>query len=91
MEVPKALESSPLFRGIAPERIEELLARLGGVQRRYAAQELILREGETVRAVGILLSGSARSLKNDLTGRQVIVTLLEPGQYIGVLLAASQN
>lgn len=84
-------EGTPLFENIARNQIPEILESLAAVQKDYHKNEGILLQGDSVSDLGILLSGSAHSLKTDITGKQVIVTLLKPGSYIGVLLAASQE
>lgn len=84
-----ALAKSSLFDGIALRAIPGLVSGLGAVTKSYDKGEMILWEGDRTDRVGILLSGRARSTKTDPHGRQVIVTLLEPGSYIGLLLAAS--
>lgn len=85
------LANSPLFEGIPGQEIPSILSCLSAAYRSFEAGETILWEGDRVCDIGILLSGSARSLKTDRNGRQVIVTLLAPGSYIGVLLAASKD
>ena len=84
-------EGTPLFENIARNQIPEILESLSAVQKDYHKNEGILLQGDSVSDLGILLSGSAHSLKTDITGKQVIVTLLKPGSYVGVLLAASQE
>jgi CRP-like cAMP-binding protein len=85
------LEASPLFKGIESGDIEAMLARLSAVRREYNKGETIIWEGEAVSEVGILLSGSARSYKCDASGKLFAVTMLGPGSYLGVLLAASHD
>jgi CRP-like cAMP-binding protein len=85
------LEKSPLFRGIAKRDIETVITCLSGARKEYGKDENIVWEGDKVENVGILLSGSARSVKTDANGKLVIVTLIEPGGYIGLLLAASHD
>jgi CRP-like cAMP-binding protein len=85
------LEKSPLFRGIAKGDIETVITCLSGTYKAYEKDETIVWEGDAVKSVGILLSGSARSTKTDASGKLVIVTLIEPGNYIGLLLAASHD
>jgi cAMP-binding proteins - catabolite gene activator and regulatory subunit of cAMP-dependent protein kinases len=85
------LNRSPLFQGIAQDNIEAILSCLSAIRREFQKGESILREGDIIKNVGILLSGTAQSVKTDITGKQVIVTLIKPGNYIGVLLAASHN
>ena len=85
------LENTPLFQGVGRERLPALLKYLSAWQRAYEKDEMILYEGDSVDHVGVLLTGSVRSIKTDMTGKQVIVALVEPGGYIGVLLAASRR
>jgi CRP-like cAMP-binding protein len=80
-----------LFDGIVPKDIEALLGCLNAHSRKYGKQEMVLREGDQISEIGIVLSGQGRSIKEDLSGKTVIVTLLEPGSLIGVLLAASRD
>lgn len=86
-----ALENSSLLHGISHNCIKDILLFLSAVRKEYEKGENILWEGDTICDVGILLSGSAQSTKTDVTGKQVIVTMLKPGSYIGVLLAASHH
>lgn len=91
MEYIKVLERSPLFNGIPRVDIKVVLECLSASVREYGKGGVILREGEANDDIGILLSGSARSVKTDVNGKLVIVTMLWPGDYIGVLLAASRG
>lgn len=77
-----------LFSGIAPEEIAELLDCLQARRVQYGSGEMILEEGSRIRKFGVMLSGHARSIKWDTSDRVIILTLLEKGSEIGVLLAA---
>lgn len=85
------LTRSGLFAGIMQNDIEEMLHCFSAVCKKYEKGEMVIWEGDTVNDVGIVLSGSARTTKTDISGKLVIVTLLNPGSYIGVLLAASHE
>lgn len=91
MEYISVLEKSHLFNGIKKADIEKMIKCLCAEYREYEKNETILWEGSTVTKVGIILSGHARSTKTDISGKLVIITLLEECSYIGVLLAASHN
>ena len=91
MKSTKIPEGTPFFENINPQNIPQILHSLSAVHKNYGKKEGILWEGDTVTDIGILLCGSALSLKTDITGKQVIVTLIKPGSYIGVLLAADQG
>jgi len=87
----KMLEQTGLFAGIALNDIEEMLGCLNTRSMEYEKNEMVLWEGDKINDIGIVLSGHARSIKEDISGKTVIVTLLEKGSFIGVLLAASRE
>jgi CRP-like cAMP-binding protein len=53
------------------------------VKRRYKRGENIVEQGSKSNALFILLSGRARVLSVDAKGREVILAVLHPGDYIG--------
>ena len=57
----------------------------------YAKGEFIVEEGRDVYDFGVMLSGHGRSIKWDAADRLIIITLLEKGSEIGVMLAASME
>lgn len=85
------LKNSELFYSIEPDDIKEMLYCLNSYIKEYNKDEIILSEGEQVDKIGIILSGRARSIKSDITGKTTIITLLKQGSYIGILLAASKD
>ena len=85
------LARTGLFAGLSPREISDMLPCLGPRHMRYGQGETVLWEGDRMEEIGIVLSGRARSIKTDFSGRTVIVTLLREGSYIGVLLAASRG
>lgn len=87
----ETLLRSKLFAGIAEDRLTELLPCLGAVRREYAGGAVVIREGEQVQDVGLVLSGHARSLKKVDGGPPLIISLQERGSFLGVLLAASRE
>ena len=91
MESMQILERSPFFDGIRPSDIKKMIGCLGAAYKEYEKNETVLWEDSVVTQVGIILSGHARSIKVNTSGKLVIVTLLEEGGYIGALLAASRH
>lgn len=83
------LTKTSLFSDIAPYEIEELLDCIHARRVEYAKGDVILEEGSNVNHFGIILSGRGRAVKQDAAGRPIIITLLEKGSEIGVILAAS--
>ncbi|MEA5058475.1 hypothetical protein SDC9_116826 [bioreactor metagenome] len=85
------LHATPLFQGIPKGDLALMLSCLSATRREFPRSATIVEEGDLVPNIAILLSGTARSLKTDSAGKQVIVTLIKPGGYIGILLAASHG
>jgi CRP-like cAMP-binding protein len=85
----ESLVQTKLFSGIAPNEIAGLLDCVHARLSEYVQSEIIIEEGSHVREFGILLTGQGRSVKWDASDRMIIITLLQKGSEIGVLLAAS--
>jgi len=83
-----SLSSLSLFEGIPQEEIQKLLSCTRAVCKNYKKDDLIIEEGKPVTDFGIMLSGAGQSIKWDASGRQIIITLLEKGSIIGVLIAS---
>lgn len=87
----ETVRSSRLFSGVGEGKLHEMLSCLQARRREYGPGETVIREGELVSDVGLVLSGQARSLKAGRTGEPLIVSLLGRGSFLGVLLAASRD
>ena len=87
----ESLSQSRLFSGIAPDEITQMLECLSATQQEYAKDEMVVREGDFVHDVGVILQGTAQSTKLSPTGKQIIVSLHYPGGYTAVLTAASRG
>ena len=82
------LSQTELFNGITPDEITGLLHCVKARRAQYKKNDLIVQEGKSVREFGVMLSGHARSIKWDASDKIIIITLLQQGSEIGVLLAA---
>jgi len=85
------LAQCSLFAGIAPADIPGLLMCKDARRREFNKGATVIEEGSTITEFGIVLSGRAHSLKEEPDGRAVIVTVVEPGGFLGVLLASSRK
>lgn len=83
------LSVMPLFAGVTPQEIEAMLACLDTECRRYGKGEAILRTGDTVRSIGIVLSGSVLIEKTDLWGNATVLDRVGPGQIFAETYACT--
>lgn len=67
------LSQTELFSGISPEETETMLSCLGASEKHYHRNETIFHTGETVRSLGIVLSGSVLIENDDVWGNHSIL------------------
>ena len=73
------LANSRLFAGIRPEEIRPLLPCLQAVERRYPRGAYILHAGQEVRALALLVRGTAHIQKEDFWGNRSLLASLAAG------------
>lgn len=71
----------PLFSMLTNEQAQGVANNI--VKRRYRRGELIMEQGQKSNSLYILLSGRARVLASDARGREIILAVLQPGDYVG--------
>jgi CRP/FNR family transcriptional regulator, cyclic AMP receptor protein len=71
----------PLFSMLSNEHAQQVADSV--VKRRFRRGELVVEQGRKSNALFILLNGRARVLTADSRGREVILAVLEAGDYVG--------
>ena len=74
------LTNTPLFRGTTPEEAAKMVTCLSAEERFFPKDAFLYRTGDTVRAMGLVLSGRVRIESDDIWGNRTILDQLEPGQ-----------
>lgn len=83
------MRSSPLFAGISDREILQTLEIFGAKIKNFKKDEFILRAGEPVEGVGVLLSGSGLILREDFWGNRNILASVGVGDCFGEAFACS--
>jgi CRP-like cAMP-binding protein len=73
------LKKSNLFSGVQPEEIRAMLQCLSARIKHFKKEEFIIRSGDYIRSVGMLLSGSALIIQEDFWGKRTIISDVMPG------------
>ena len=81
--------SSNLFIGVTQQEVEGMLLCLKPKRQKYEKNELILRQGDNLRAIGLILAGCALIFQEDRWANRNVVSKLESGQTFGVAFACS--
>ena len=71
----------PLFSMLTATQAETVAAAV--IKRRYKRGEAIVEQGKQSNALSIILNGRARVVTTDAKGREVILAILHPGDYMG--------
>jgi CRP-like cAMP-binding protein len=71
----------PLFSMLTADQAQAIADSV--VKRRFRRGELVVEQGRKSNALFILLNGRARVLTADARGREVILAVLESGDYVG--------
>ena len=74
------MRNSPLFSGMTDDEILSILDCMNGTVKRYQKDAVILRSGDIVHNVGIVLSGNVHIVKEDFWENDNILTCLGNGQ-----------
>ena len=83
------LRSSSLFGGISETEMRAILSCLGTKTENYPKDAFVLRPGDTVEAVGLVLEGSVLVIQEDVWGNRNILSTAGPGQTFAAAFACA--
>jgi CRP-like cAMP-binding protein len=76
------VQHSPLFTNVSPADCREIVS--AARESEFSRRDTIFLEGDPIRQVTLLTSGSAKVIKLDQTGTEVILRLAGPGDVVEV-------
>ena len=79
----RIMKHASLFRGIGKDERKKLRKRLKMKTRKYETGATVLRRGDNIRSVCILVSGSLLIQSDDYWGRRNILSVITPGDIFG--------
>lgn len=80
---PIQLAGLPLFAGIRPEDLPAMLSCLGGFEKSYQKDEILLLESRQVRQVGVMLAGTVWMIQEDDAGNRTLLAEMRRGELFG--------
>lgn len=78
-----ALQNIPLFSGLHDQDVQSLLKL--ATPRNFAKNALVIREGAEGESLFIVTAGKVKVYLNDDNGKEIILSVLGPGDFIGEL------
>ena len=85
------LQSSKLFSDISKNELTAILSCLDAKKVDFPKEAFVLRAGESVKSVGLVLSGSVMIIQEDIWGNRNILSKAEPGQTFAAAFACAPN
>ncbi|MDO5544669.1 MAG: Crp/Fnr family transcriptional regulator [Eubacteriales bacterium] len=85
----EVLTHCPLFMGIKPEEIVEMLSCLDGKTLKIPKGSPVFLEGDPANFVGVVLSGSVQVVRDDFYGNRSMLTAVAPGGLFGEAFACA--
>lgn len=85
------LSKTKLFQGVSQKEAESMLDCLQGEEKFYQKGEMILRMGDTVSSLGMVLSGSVMIENDDIWGNRSILDQIGAGQVFAETYACVQD
>jgi CRP-like cAMP-binding protein len=82
-EIVGLLSQVPVFEALAPEDLQRVADV--AVRRKFAAQQVIFREGDSSDTCYVVRTGHARALRENTDGRMIALAHFGPGDIFGEL------
>ena len=83
------LHTAALFSGISENELTSMLSCLGTRKEDFPKKAFVLRAGDTVDSIGIVLSGSVLIIQEDIWGNWNILSKAGPGQTFAAVYACA--
>ena len=85
------LKNNPMFRAVREEEIGAMLSCLNARKRSYKKGECVLRQGDSLSDILILVSGDLSIHKDDYWGKRSILSRIGVGEMFGEAYAIPQS
>lgn len=87
----KTLSQSPIFGGISPQDLPLLLQCLNAQTKSFAKNEYIFISGDSVSAVGVIISGRVQIENMDIMGNRILMAEFGPADLFAEALACAHT
>lgn len=85
------IKNSPVFFGISEEELKEMLECFNARIKTYNEGEMIIRQGDMITNIYLVLEGTVNIEKDSYWGRRIIVSQLGVNDNIALAFVASKN
>jgi CRP/FNR family cyclic AMP-dependent transcriptional regulator len=79
----KMLEDIDMFAGLSSEELKTLESYI--TARTYRRNTIVVEKGDEASSLYVLISGKAKAYIADESGKEIVLSVIEPGEYFGEL------
>ena len=85
------IKNSPFFYGMNDEQLRGLLECFHARVRKYEKEEMIIRQGDVISNIYLILDGGVNIEKDSYWGRRIIISRLGKNQNLALSFVGSKN
>ena len=85
------IKNSPLFYGMSDEELKGLLECFNARIRHYEKEEMIIRQGDVISNIYLILDGEVNIEKDSYWGRRIIISHLGKNDNLALSFVGSKN
>lgn len=85
------IKNSPVFYGMNDEELKGLLECFHARVRKYQKEEMIIRQGDIISNIYLILDGGVNIEKDSYWGRRIIISRLGKNQNLALSFVGSKN
>lgn len=85
------IKNSPVFYGMNDEELKGLLECFRARVRKYEKEEMIIRQGDIISNIYLILDGGVNIEKDSYWGRRIIISRLGKNQNLALSFVGSKN
>lgn len=85
------IKNSPVFYGMSDEELKGLLECFNARVRNYEAGDIIIRQGDLISNIYLVLEGAVNIEKDSYWGRRIIISQLTMNENIALAFVASKT
>ena len=85
------IKNSPVFLGISDDELKGLLECFGDRIRKFEKEEIIIRQGDVISSIYLILDGEVNIEKDSYWGRRIIISRLGKNDNLALSFVGSKD
>ena len=85
------IKNSPVFYGMSDDELRDLLECFNARVKKYESEEMIIRQGDMISNIYLILDGSVNIEKDTYWGRRIIISRLGKNENLALSFVGSKN